>query len=61
MAENINMNLLSSKFSALQQDLINAKTPEEKIEIMLALCPPERREEEKAYLLEQLAQRKAKQ
>jgi hypothetical protein len=43
----------------LQEALANAKTPEEKIEIMLALCPEEKRDEERKALLAKLEERKA--
>lgn len=56
-----NLAQVSPKFADLQEALANAKSPEEKIEIMLALCPEEKREEERANLLAQLEERKKKQ
>lgn len=54
MAERRNLSVMSPKFAKLQEALINAKTPEEKIEIMLALCPEEKREAERKKLLAKL-------
>ena len=59
MAEKINMAMMSPKFAEMQEALAKAKTPEEKIEIMLALCPEEKREEERKALLAKLEERKA--
>lgn len=54
MAQKINLAQMSPKFASMQEALAKAKTPEEKIEIMLALCPEERREEERKNLLAKL-------
>lgn len=61
MTERINLAQMSPKFAALQEALIKAETPEEKIEIMLALCPEEKREEERKNLLAKLEEWKSKQ
>lgn len=60
MAERINIAQMSPKFAWLQEALSKAKTPEEKIEIMLALCPEEKREEERKNLLAKLEEFKEK-
>jgi hypothetical protein len=54
MAGRINLAQMSPKFAQLQEDLAKARSPEEKIEIMLALCPEEKREAERKKLLEKL-------
>lgn len=61
MTERINLAQMSPKFAALQEALIKAKTPEEKIDIMVALFPEEKREEKRKILLAKLEERKAKQ
>ena len=59
MAWRRNLSQISPKFWKLQEALANAKTPEEKIEIMLALCPEEKRDEERKNLLAKLEEWKA--
>ena len=61
MAGRKNLAQVSQKFADLQEAMINAKTPEEKIEIMLALCPEEKREEERKNLLAKLEEWRSKQ
>lgn len=58
MSERINLAQMSPKFAELQEALAKAKSPEEKIEIMLTLCPEEKREEERKRLLEELDKHK---
>ena len=60
MDKRINLAQVSPKFASLQEALVKANTPEEKIEIMLSLCPEEKREEERANLLAQLEEWKSK-
>lgn len=50
MAERINSAQMSPKFAALQSALIKAKTPEEKIEIIVSLFPEEKREAKRKAL-----------
>ena len=46
MAQKINLAQMSPKFASMQEALAKAKTPEEKIEIMLALSSKTRRIQE---------------
>ena len=60
MAEKINLAQMSPKFAKLQEALIKAKTPEEKVEIMVALFPEEKREEKRKSLMAKLEEWKQK-
>jgi len=50
MTERINLSQMSPKFAALQSALIKAKSPEEKIDIIVSLFPEEKREEKRKSL-----------
>ena len=54
MAEKINLAQMSPKFAALQSALIKAKTPEERIDIIVSLFPEEKREEKRKALQDKL-------
>ena len=54
MAERINLAQMSPKFAALQSALIKAKTPEEKIVIIVCLFPEEKREAKRKALQSKL-------
>ncbi|HOG15320.1 MAG TPA: hypothetical protein PK674_01910 [Candidatus Absconditabacterales bacterium] len=60
MGKRINLAQISPKFSALQQALIEAKSPEEKIEIMLTLIPKEERATKREELLKSLEELRKK-